>query len=417
MKRNYFVIVCIVVLIFLFGMMAKLGYALIQQSKVHSISYVSKEKTNNDIMNKFKLVSIDIGDKIIKKPFFGNEVLDLYIDNFVLLNMCDSFNFRIDYLTEDIVNIKLKCVDVEEDKIYDLKKSSFIEFKELINDEEIFVSKVYSLLNLKYPKFVSDEVDIVNGKYIINNNEIILTYNTLNYGEINLKINNNEIKDLLIYEMEYDESYENEVFKLDPNKKTIAFTFDDGPSTYDIEIVDSLVQSHSTATFFIVGSRINNFERSIKHIVNNGMEVGNHSYDHKSLSKISNDAVLFQINETNNIFESMTNKKISLLRPPYGSFKENIHALSNMPVILWNIDTLDWKYRDTKKVYDSILNNLNDGDIILMHSLFETTKDAVIKVLPELYKRGYQIVSVSELAKIKGINLEVGKVYRSFNLQ
>jgi peptidoglycan/xylan/chitin deacetylase (PgdA/CDA1 family) len=83
-----------------------------------------------------------------------------------------------------------------------------------------------------------------------------------------------------------------------------------------------------------------------------------------------------------------------------------------MPAILWNIDTLDWQSRNAQKVYDSIINDVKDGDIVLMHSLYPSTVEAVKMVIPELYKRGYQIVSVSKLFELKNRTIEIGKSYR-----
>jgi peptidoglycan/xylan/chitin deacetylase (PgdA/CDA1 family) len=84
-----------------------------------------------------------------------------------------------------------------------------------------------------------------------------------------------------------------------------------------------------------------------------------------------------------------------------------------MPCILWSVDTLDWKTRDSESVYNEIINNVKDGDIVLMHSLYKSTAEAVEKVLPELYKEGYQIVSVSKLFELKDKTLEIGKSYTS----
>ena len=413
MKNNYFVIVCLIVLVILFGMVFKLGTALKQQNKNQKITVSNiKENVLNDI-EKFELVSKEVGSITISKPLFKNKILDEYIDSYININTCENYIFRVDYLNSSLINLKLECGNNIEYKIYNLEESKFVEFKELIKNENIFSSKVFNLLCLKYPKFVANEVDILNSNYIINGNEIKLSYETLNYGNVELKINNNEIENLLNYDMKYDKSYENEKYTLDPNKKTIAFTFDDGPSLYDLDIIKALKDSHATATFFVVGSRIDNYQRSIFSMVENNMEVGNHSYNHKSLKKISETDILYQINETNSIYKTLTKKEIFLLRPPYGAYKDNISSLTNMPIILWSVDTLDWEVRDSKKVYNHIINNVNDGDIVLMHSLFETTKDAVTKVLPELYKKGYQVVSVSELAQLKGIKLESGKVYHN----
>ena len=215
--------------------------------------------------------------------------------------------------------------------------------------------------------------------------------------------------------MHYDDAYENEKFELDPNKKAIAFTFDDGPSTYDLYIIDALVASHSTATFYMVGNRMRSFPLSIDKMIKTGMEVGNHTYDHKSLTSLSDAEVKNQITKTNDLFYEMTGHKLTSLRPSYGNINNRVRVQVGMPVILWNIDTLDWKTRNAEKIYNSIINNAKDGDIVLMHSLYESTQKAVEKVLPELYKRGFQVVSVGELAKLKNYDLANGSTVWNIN--
>lgn len=214
----------------------------------------------------------------------------------------------------------------------------------------------------------------------------------------------------MTYEMHYDDAYENEIYTLSPDKKTIAFTFDDGPSPYEPELIDFLVKSHSEATFYLVGSRLELFPKSIEAMTKNKMEVGNHTFDHRVLTTLSDEEIKEEITKTNDLYYELTKEKMTSLRPSYGSINKRVLVQIGMPVILWSLDTLDWKSRDADKIAKTILNEVEDGDIVLMHSLYGSTVEAVKKVLPELYKEGYQVTSVSKLAKLKNFNLTGNKI-------
>lgn len=343
------------------------------------------------------------------KPEFNKEEMNEFIDNYIDENECMTFEYNITRIEDDKVSIFMNC-GTPKYIIYNYKNKLLLSLNDLLNEENVFIEKVKKLLNLKYPTFITEEVDVINGIFNIKDNEIIGYFKTNNYGDISIKINNNEIKDVINYKTTFDEIYENEKYELDPNKKTIAFSFDDGPSDYDFSIVESLVNSHSTATFFLVGNRINNYKKSVNREVEAGMEIGNHSYDHKYMGNMSKADIINQINKTNKIFTNLTNKNMTLFRPPYGAVKASYLTETGFPSIIWSVDTLDWQSRNKDKVYAKIMAS-KDGDIVLMHSLYKSTADAVAKAIPDLYKNGFQIVSVSKLFELKGRNLEAGKNY------
>ena len=347
------------------------------------------------------------------KPVFNVEEINELVTSYIDDNACTYLDYSIFEPKDNLVSVYLDC-GKKENIIYDYSHKEKLEFASLIKDTESFKNSIKKLLNLKYPKFVTEEADILNGIYKLNTNELIGYFYTESYGLTSIKINNNEIKDLLNYEQVYDDVYENEIYTIDPNKPVIAFTFDDGPSTYDLDIIDYLVDSHSTATFFVVGNRIGNFKSSIEKMLEYGMEVGNHSYDHKYLPNLSQSNFIKEITSTNDIYKNLTGKELQLFRPPYGAASSANLRAAEVPSILWSIDTLDWSSRNADKVYAKIMENPRNGDIILMHSLYESTRDAVKMVIPELYKKGFQIVSVSELAKLKGKQIEIGKSYTCF---
>lgn len=118
------------------------------------------------------------------------------------------------------------------------------------------------------------------------------------------------------------------------------------------------------------------------------------------------------IAKLNTKYNELTGDNIKYLRPPYGAYNKNNLDTINMPLILWDLDTEDWRYRDVDHIVNYIIENVNDGSIILMHELYETSYEALKIALPKLYSMGYQVVSITELANIKNRTLEPGHAYR-----
>ena len=205
---------------------------------------------------------------------------------------------------------------------------------------------------------------------------------------------------------------------LDRKKPVIAFSFDDGPGTQSTtRILDVLEKNNSRATFFTVGCMVKEGQASDNLIRerNMGCELANHTYNHYNLTKLSIEDIKAQVNKTNEAVKRVTGVTPELVRPPYGSNNKTVLETIGAPAILWNIDTLDWKTHDPEKIYDEVVGKVKDGDIVLMHDIHDDTAEAVEKIIPELMDRGYQIVTVSELALYKGKTLEDGKIY--YNLR
>ena len=209
-----------------------------------------------------------------------------------------------------------------------------------------------------------------------------------------------------------------DVSGIDPSKPMVALTFDDGPNAEATNrILDSLEAVGGKATFFVVGTRITgkNLD-ALKRAASSGMEIGNHTYAHAYLTKQTKEERLQAMKKVNDIVFENTGQKVRNFRPPGGLYNDEILGeieSFDMAVALWAIDTLDWKHKNPEKTTTSILDSVKDGDIVLMHDLFVPTATAAEKVIPELHKRGFQLVTVSQLAKLRG-GLETGKVYSSF---
>ena len=198
------------------------------------------------------------------------------------------------------------------------------------------------------------------------------------------------------------------------NTKYIAITFDDGPGERTHELLDMLEKYDAHATFFMQGIHVSEYADDVERMKEIGCEIGNHSYDHPQLTGEA-DGGASQVAKTNELLKQACGQPATVLIPPYGAVNDQVKAAVGMPMILWNIDTLDWKTKDTQSTIDCVLNTADDGDIVLMHDIHSSTVDAALQLIPKLIENGYQLVTVSEMAEARDIILENGKVYTDFN--
>ncbi len=187
---------------------------------------------------------------------------------------------------------------------------------------------------------------------------------------------------------------------IDYNDKVIALTFDDGPSKYTDELIEYLYQNDCKATFFVLGNKVKNYQDVLNKSISYGNEIGNHSYNHKWLIKLKKEEMINQIEKTQNLIYEYTGYIPTLLRPTYGSINSTLKNSTNLKIVLWNVDTLDWKYKSVDKIVSRATKNLKPGNIILMHDIYKRTYEAVKKIVPILKENGYKCVTISELNKI-----------------
>lgn len=190
---------------------------------------------------------------------------------------------------------------------------------------------------------------------------------------------------------------------IDPDKPMVALTFDDGPyPKTSNRILDCLEKYDVTATFFELGQNVANYPEVIKREAQLGMEIGSHSWSHPNLKKLSAKKVKAQVDKTNRALEKACGQPAAVFRPPYGNSCKALEKYAQAPIVLWSVDTLDWKSRKAKSVMKVMkgIKNL-DGRVVLMHSIYDSTAEAVEKMVPWLLKKGYQLVSVSELLEYR----------------
>jgi peptidoglycan/xylan/chitin deacetylase (PgdA/CDA1 family) len=196
--------------------------------------------------------------------------------------------------------------------------------------------------------------------------------------------------------------------------KLVALTYDDGPSEYTPVILDALEATNSQCTFFVVGSRVNKYSDTVKRASELGCEIASHTYDHVYLTDLDQDGIASQINKTNEAVKAITGSNCSLLRPPGGYINDDVLAeTEDIPFILWSVDTKDWSTRNKASTIKAATKNIKDGDIILMHDLYESTANGAREIIDNLNSQGFACVTVSELAEARG-GYEGGTKYFSF---
>ena len=199
---------------------------------------------------------------------------------------------------------------------------------------------------------------------------------------------------------------------IDISKPLIALTYDDGPRTdVGARLMDIFEKYGQRTTFFMVGDRVAARASEVKRMADDGHELANHTYDHVYLNKVGAETIQNQVRACNDIIEQTCGIRPRIMRLPGGNKNSTVLANVNMPIILWNIDTKDWSHRNTQKTIDAVMGKVSDGDIVLMHELYESTAEASEYMVPKLVEQGFQLVTVSELAAIKGRELTANGVY------
>ena len=196
--------------------------------------------------------------------------------------------------------------------------------------------------------------------------------------------------------------------------KSVALTFDDGPSSFTDRLLDCLEANNAKATFFMVGTEIDSFPDEVKRMKELGCELGNHTYDHTDLTALSAEDISSEIAKVDERLVNLTGEGASVVRPPYGSVNDTVKATVGTPMILWSIDTLDWKTLNMESTVEEVMNNVQDGSIILMHDIYSTSVDAAEILIPQLIEDGYQLVTVQELAAMHNTELSTGTTYGEF---
>ena len=192
------------------------------------------------------------------------------------------------------------------------------------------------------------------------------------------------------------------------SRKAVALTFDDGPNPNTTPVALELLKKYNAkGTFFMVGKAVAGNEEIIKQVVAEGHQIGNHSWSHPLLTKISLEQAKSQINDTTEALKKASGQDVHIMRPPYGGINATIQAAVDQSFILWDVDTLDWKNRNTASIMKEV-RKARPGSIILMHDVHQTSINALPSVLQYLTEQGFELVTIDELM---GDQLELHQKY------
>ena len=181
-------------------------------------------------------------------------------------------------------------------------------------------------------------------------------------------------------------------------KKKAALTFDDGPnSQYTPLLLKGLKERGVHATFFLMGKNIEGKEALVKQMQEEGHLIGNHTYNHVQLDKISKEAAKEEIEATNQKIFEITGVYPAWLRPPYGEWRKNLDFYVEMFPVLWDVDTLDWKSKNVDSIMKIVRSEVSDGVVILMHDAYQSSVDAALQIVDLLMAEEYEFVTVEEL--------------------
>lgn len=199
-------------------------------------------------------------------------------------------------------------------------------------------------------------------------------------------------------------------------KKYVAITFDDGPKAGTTDhLLDGLRERGVHATFFLIGKQVEDNEELVEQMAKDGHLIGNHTFNHVNLANLSNKDAWRELSQCFGEIESTAPGQLRVLRPPFGEISSALKSSAGCPIILWSVDTRDWTGKSAGDIADYIVKTAREGDIILLHDIFENSVQGALMAIDTMMENGYTFVTVDELFEYSGMTLEPGKVYRRTN--
>ena len=397
---------CIVILILTLLIIKKIFYVEVKPLDDNEI-IPSVIEYNDDVTKVYveypRFNNNDAVNKIVTDYLYG--YIKTFKDNDAEKELDMTYSL---YYFKDYVNISFhieNTLSMEKNKniLLNLNENK-LSYITNIYDEDYLSNEIYNLVSSKYSTDYCDrlkEDTINNYTYLIFDDRIDVYFNNYTIDELEeipfISIDLNIGSAISV--PDEDNTYE----------KYIAFTYDDGPSAFTLDILNALEEYDASATFFVIGNKMKSNVGIIQSIYNSNSEIGSHTYSHKDLTTLSNSSMLYEINSVNTVFYEITNDYITLLRPPYGKYNDDMFNIG-YKIVTWNIDPKDWLVKDSEKIYNNVIKNVCDGCIVLMHDIYPETAEATKKLLPVLYERGYKVVSVSKLMDIKNYNYNPNKI-------
>ena len=201
--------------------------------------------------------------------------------------------------------------------------------------------------------------------------------------------------------------------------KYVALTFDDGPSgKYTRTLLDGLYDRGAKATFLLCGYRIQDYPDIAQRIFEEGHEIGFHGYSHDSMKTMSRRQIAQELMDTESLLPEGC--RPAFLRPPGGFSSDAVQQVAQargLAILHWSVDPKDWEVHNEQAIEKAILGQVRDGDIILLHDMTTASVEAALDIVDALLKQDFEFVTVSELARLRGIRPRAGSVYKNFPAQ
>lgn len=205
------------------------------------------------------------------------------------------------------------------------------------------------------------------------------------------------------------------MLKIPEEPPLAAITFDDGPRADTTgALLEGLMLREVPATFFLVGERIPGNEELVREMAAAGHQIGVHTYDHVLMTELSRAQYTEQVERTRAELEKILGPGDYWLRPPYGIVNQSVVEWADGPLILWSVDPEDWKDGNVERIVAEVTGRVRDGDIILMHDIYNTSVDAALQIVDRLLEQGYCFVTVEQLMELRRTQPEAGRLYDSF---
>ena len=196
----------------------------------------------------------------------------------------------------------------------------------------------------------------------------------------------------------------------------VALTFDDGPSgRFTRHLLEGLEERGVQATFLLCGYRLETYRSLAQKICEAGHEIGLHGYSHRDMATLSYSELIKEIEDTRKLLPEGCAPVF--LRPPGGSESRLVAQVAKqnqLALLTWSVDPRDWAVHDAGAIEAAVVSQVRDGDVILLHDLSDSSVDAALAIIDRLHDDGFQFVTVSQLAALRGVELQPGKTYQCF---
>ena len=373
-------------------------------------------------------ISKDDGYVSINYPITNINVLDdeisSYINktyyNFKNMNSKEIPELNISYtykeINDDIINVSLQTEiranrTINKIKTFTYNKSNdkFLTMEDLVDDLEGLDFEIKKELLEKYQDADMDYLSNISYDYFTIDDENLTIY--LNPAEIKSKHDNLIYLDIpldslkLLVDINVSQKPDTYLSIKKKNvsidDKVVSLTFDDGPSKYTNKILDVLKKYNACGTFFLIGNKVEFYSDTLRRMLEEGSEIGNHSYDHKLLTRLSKEEFQEELNKTQEAIKKVTGFTPTLFRPTYGGYTNTLKSYTDLKFVLWDVDSRDWQVKTKDKILKNVLPNVKSGSIILMHDNHEYSLNALEEMIESLKKQGYKFVTVTELLELK----------------